>query len=385
VLHADNKAGDPGNATTGVGLGDRFDTRGTLTAVGVEHDHGWTKGSLRVYSNDGQSVQQPGLTSRFSLSGARWREALRPWSGGELVAGLDIERIAGEVSPVGFTATDMKVTSPYVAVNHTAALGQGWTITPSAGLRVYRHNQLSSATAPHAGVVVSSADQWAFRAQVSKGVNYPGLDAQVLGHLIPALGTTWKTLGAEKLNHKEVGVSWTPSARTTLDVSVFHDSLSGRYVFAFPPAVTAPTFVNLGDYSVKGAELSLQQELAAGWNAFVGATHLSASKADLPYAPSSSLTLGVNGQVGAWRLGMDAQRQSSMFVLAQARASGAPNLSQVAGFTVVNARVGYKLPALGERGEVFLAAENLLDRQYEFRPGYPMAGRSFQVGLHANF
>jgi iron complex outermembrane receptor protein len=43
------------------------------------------------------------------------------------------------------------------------------------------------------------------------------------------------------------------------------------------------------------------------------------------------------------------------------------------------------VPALGKRGEVFVALENLFDQQYEFRAGYPMPRRSAQVGLHASF
>ena len=39
------------------------------------------------------------------------------------------------------------------------------------------------------------------------------------------------------------------------------------------------------------------------------------------------------------------------------------------------------LPVLGPRGEVFVALENLGDRRYAYRPGYPMPGRSGQLGV----
>ncbi len=274
---------------------------------------------------------------------------------------------------------------PTLVVSHTAALGQGWTITPSAGVRSYQHSDLGGSSAPHAGVVLASAEQLALRANVSKGVNYPGLDAAVLSHLIPALGSTWKTLGAEKMDHKEIGLSWFPRPGTSLDISVFSDRVTDRYVFAFPPAVSFPTFVNLGSYDLDGSEISLQHQLGTGWSVFAGLTNLRSSKADLPYAPNNSLSLGANWQGGPWRLSLDAQNQASMVVLGQARASGAPNLTQVSGFTVANLRAAYKVPALGARGEVFVAAENIMDQQYEFRAGYPMPGRSVQVGLHASF
>jgi iron complex outermembrane receptor protein len=38
-----------------------------------------------------------------------------------------------------------------------------------------------------------------------------------------------------------------------------------------------------------------------------------------------------------------------------------------------------------KKGEVFLAVENLFDRDYEYRPGYAMPGISGQLGLSASF
>lgn len=57
----------------------------------------------------------------------------------------------------------------------------------------------------------------------------------------------------------------------------------------------------------------------------------------------------------------------------------------MAGFAVANLRVAYPVPALGSKGEVFLAVENLFDRNYAYRPGYPMPGRSAQIGVAASF
>ena len=36
-------------------------------------------------------------------------------------------------------------------------------------------------------------------------------------------------------------------------------------------------------------------------------------------------------------------------------------------------------------GSVFLALENLFDRKYAYRPGYPMPGRSAHIGASASF
>jgi iron complex outermembrane receptor protein len=385
ALDTNNRARDPGHATTGAGRGDAFNTRGSLLALTVEHQHGTAKGQLKLYSTRGRSEQQPGLVTDFSTSGLRWREVVTPWRGGELVAGLDTESVTGDVSPIGFTGPKLRWTSPYLAVHHTLELTNGWRVTPSAGVRLDRHSQYGNGQTPHAGLVLRAGEQLALRANVSRGRSAPGLDAALLAHLIPALGTSWRNLAAEKMAHQEVGMSWTPSRDTTVDLLLFSDRLTNRYVFAFPPAVAAPGFINLGNYRVRGSELTVQQALAGGWSLYGGLTSLKATRTDLPYAPASSLSLGANWQQGAWRASADVQRQSSMQVLNAARAADATNLASVSGFTVANARLAYRLPVLGERGEIFAAAENLFNRSYEFRPGYPMPGRALQLGVHASF
>lgn len=73
------------------------------------------------------------------------------------------------------------------------------------------------------------------------------------------------------------------------------------------------------------------------------------------------------------------------WALNRSRFGGAGNTEKVESSTVVNARVSYPVPMLGKKGEVFVAAENLLDSKYSYRPGYPMPGIWGQVGIAASF
>lgn len=95
--------------------------------------------------------------------------------------------------------------------------------------------------------------------------------------------------------------------------------------------------------------------------------------------------LGLNGQAGPLRLAFDLQAQSSMRALNRARVVGVAITEQVGGFAVAHGRLALPLPALGRHGEVFLAVDNLFDRAYAYRPGYPMAGRSGLLGVAASF
>lgn len=385
ALTAKNSASDPGDVVTQANKGNQYDTSGTLAAVTLAHEYDGLKGSLKVYDNHGEGIQNPGITSRFEMSGVRLREEAKAWQGGVVSVGLDVDRMTGTSPSLGFDSGDFTLTSPYLGVSQLVVLGGGWTLTPSAGIRTYHHNQYGDETAPHAGAVLSNGKDLSFRANASKGVNFPGIDAKILAAFIPAIAGTFQNLSPEKMDHRELGATWKPGKDTTVDVAIFRDSVSNRYVFAFPPAVAAPTWTNLGSYEIDGGEVSVQQRLGGGVSLFAGLTRLSPSKSDLPYAPSASVTLGANWQSDGWSVNVDVQTQSGMTVLSQGRADGAANTSTVDGFTVANLRVGRHLPWLGQRGEAFVSIENLFDKDYSFRPGYPMAGRSFQFGVHASF
>jgi len=391
LLGADNLVSDPGvegDASTRTGT---FGTRGTLGALSLAHAHGDWQGRLQLYDNRGSShwnnPTAAVVHSTFQLSGLRWRETLKPWAGAELVAGLDIDRMQGSVAFNGFTAFDgvsLRLTSPYLALAHTLAVGPGWTLTPSAGVRLYRHSILGNSTAPHAGLVLAQGDALALRLTAARGLNHPGLDAALLNAIVPPLAgapDSWRTLQPEQMDHVELGARWAPARGMALDVALFHDDLKHRYLFAFPPVVAMPSLTNLGSYRVRGAEATWQQQWGPAWSSFAGLTLLSGSLDDLPYAPKRALAAGLTWRTGAWRVSADAQAQSQMAVLNRSRADGATNTAQVGGFTVVNLRAAHALPVLGPRGEVFVALENLGDRRYAYRPGYPMPGRSGQLGV----
>ena len=293
---------------------------------------------------------------------------------------VQFDRLA-PAPPSTFAGERLTVTSPHVAVDHTRSLGGAWSFTPSAGLRYTAHSVFESAAAPHAGVVVRHGGNLSWRLNYARGVNYPGQEVVALSHLIAPLGDSWRTLRAERMDHVETGVAFTPAPATTIDVAVFDDRLTSRYVFGFPPALARPGFVNLRGYRVRGAELSLRQALTPRWQAFGGLTLLDASLDTLPYAPARALVAGLTGVVGPFSLSVDAQAQSSMVVLAASRTAGAANLQRVDGFAVVNVRPAWRLPWFGGRAQAFAAIENLFDAAYAYRPGYPMPGTSMQVGV----
>ena len=96
----------------------------------------------------------------------------------------------------------------------------------------------------------------------------------------------------------------------------------------------------------------------------------------------------MNGKTGSLKVALDIQSQSDFYSLNWDRSNGgssASNSVKLGGFSAVNTRVAYPTTSLGKRGEVFVAVENLLDKDYAYRSGYPMPGRWAQIGLVASF
>ncbi|WP_196435444.1 TonB-dependent receptor [Methylomonas sp. LL1] len=401
-LYTNNQAGDPGdNRLPKPAVDPRYNTEAGLVSLDLSHQHGDWHGDLKLYTNTGEgnwlgyvnndTGRLTDTLSSFDMYGLRWKEQFAPWHGGEITAGVDSDWNSGRVTDIdtvrsfSFDTPTFRVTSPFVALSQTFELNKSWSLVPSAGVRYYDHSEFDSASSPHAGISLVSERVTVF-ANFSRGINYPGLEAPTLTAYLPAFfGESWKKLGAEEVQHAEVGVKLMPFDSTELDLSVFNDRVKNRYIFQFADGSGFnPTFLNLGEYAMRGFEGSIKQGITEDWNVFAGLTLLNPSVDNLPYTPARAVTAGINGQIEKVRLAFDAQYQSEIYTLNRGRGPGA-NTQTVSSFVVLNARASYPIPALGKDGEVFIAAENLLSRDYSYRPGYPMPGRWGQIGISASF
>jgi outer membrane cobalamin receptor len=398
-LYVNNLAKDPGdNRTTLPSIAPQYNTEAGMLSAGLIHRYKKIEGELKFYSNKGESdwLYQPAPDSNgyyhFNMSGIKLKEQIKPWKGGTIFFNLDYDHLDGKniAQPPApapestYQSVAFNIVSPNIGISQRIQLGADFSLQPSAGIRYYSHNEFKSAWAPYAGLTANLKQLTVF-GNISRGVNYPGLEAPILAYFIPPLGESWKNLDAETMIHVEAGIKWLPVITTEINLSLFNDNIKNRYIFGFPPTLPMPEFANLGDYTMKGMELSLRQTIVKNWQFFGGLTLLDPNISNLPYAPKTAVTAGFNGKVGPVAIILDAQSQSKVWALNKSRAVDAVNTERVDGFTVVNARVSYRLRFLGEQGELFTNVENLFNTSYEYRPGYPMPGRWFQFGVSANF
>lgn len=399
-LHTDNFARDPGiegrEAATRQG---KYETSAWLGHVTLSHAYEMFEGSLKVFANSGkgdwydQLPPSKDLWNEFTFSGVRAREILRPWSGGEIIAGLDWDVIDGKLEAknaagvrANWDGPTMRILSPYVAVSQLIGDLDGFHAIPSAGVRHYNHNEFDAKTAPHAGLVLGYKNTQ-IHAGYSKGVLYPGLDTVVLSEYAnPMLGRSWEDLKAETMDHYEIGISHSRD-RLRADLTFFRDKGKDRYVIV-PPPPPPPVFANIGDYRTQGVEATVSYTPLDDLSLFVGATFLDTDPGDLPYAPKTTLSAGLNWRfLGNFQLSLDGQYVSDMHVTSQARRDGAANDTEVDSYALLNGKLSYlvRLDSWNMDAELFIAGENLTNAKYEYLPGYPMPGINGMVGMALKF
>ena len=405
VNHTDNLATDPGPAGVTSGptntRGETYATTDWMHLVSLEHHNQLGDGLLRAYYTTGTGdwlrraySGNPDSLNEWQQRGLRWRETIRLTSGTEIVTGADFDANRGgtiSVPPApdavtGFGPTTFRLFSAYAGASQKFGLGNGLQLTPSAGARYYRHSEFGSAWAPQAALTLAAGRTQA-RLAFSRALNYPGLEVAALASpvAIPALGTSWQTLRPESLDQWELGVHHTFTGWLSADATLFRNEGHNRYVMVFPPP-PPPHFANIEHFRTSGGELTLNVAPTKSFALFTGLSLLRADPGDLPYAPHTSVTFGANWRPAtAWLFSADLQAISSMHVLSQARTAGAPNDTTVGPQRLLHARLAYTFTWVDagrrHRAEVFVAGDNLLDRRYAYRPGYPMPGISGTTGV----
>jgi iron complex outermembrane receptor protein len=395
-LHANNEASDPGAVGREAASEDeRYETEALLGIAKLSHNLPGARGEIKIFANRGEGdwLNQQGFAddtlNDFLFYGIKARETLTPWSGGEIIVGADWDYTDGEAT---FTFDDgsrsewdghsYALFSPHAAVSHRFEPSEDLYVVPSAGLRYYEHADFEAEYSPHAGIVLGYG-QTELHAGYSRGVLYPGLEVAVISRSFPN-PDGWSDLEAEKLSHFEAGIRRTFARKARVDATFFYDEGRDRYVVQAPP----PSFQNVEEYRTRGAELTISLTPLPQLSLFAGLTLLDTDPADMPYAPDSTLSTGLNLRfLEHFKLSLDSQYVNEMHVLAQRRAAGASNPEKVGDRFLVNGKLSYMFSLRAGRisGELFLAGENLTDTDYEYRPGYPMPGINAMAGATLTF
>jgi outer membrane cobalamin receptor len=399
-IQTDNWADDPGPADNSAPSDGRFNTVDYFTVATISNSYDWGNGYIKIYRDKGDIdwVDQKGTQGLDTLTdyqnyGLRAREILTLWEGGEMLTGVDLDYISGEVEFLDPSGSDMKfpketfrISSFYVALSQMFGTKEGFYALPSAGVRYMDHNAYDNEMGPQAGLILGYRDT-EFHASYSRGINYPGIYAKVQDEVFMPGDNEWSEIGAEKLDHFEVGIAQQFHEFDRIDLTLFYDDGQDRIVVS-PPPPFPPVLSNMGEYRMKGIEGSVMLAPIPDLTLFAGFTYLDVDPQDLPYSPKWTFSSGINYLLfNDFKISIDTLYVDEQYVTSRARQEGTINVDRVDSYFLLNAKISYDfiLPYRDLECQIYLAGENLTDTDYEQKKGYPMPGLSGMVGIDVKF
>ena len=400
----ENQADDPGPTDGSYPPNGRFNTNDYFTVGTIANNYERAEGYIKLYSENGHIdwVNQYNSATHSNDSdtitdydnyGVRGRETLKLWKGSEIILGMDLDYISGKVdikSPtvlnplnsLHFDRTTFRLLSPYLAISQMFGSKEGFYVIPSAGVRYIMHSEFGDEPGPQFGLIFGYKNT-EFHASYARGINYPGIFAKANSDLFMPGENRWRDMNAETLDHFEVGVSQKVAAVAQMDLTFFSDHGKNRMVVA-PPPPFPPTWTNLGSFTNKGVEATVTVTPFRDLALMAGATYLNSDPGDIPYAPKWSASFGVNYRfLKHFQASFDASYVDDQFVTSRSRTKGTVNTAMVDSYFLLNGKVSYDfaIPFRNMHGEVFVAGENLTDKAYEQKKGYPMPGISGTGGI----
>ncbi len=389
---------------------ERFDTDTSFFTLTLNNQFDSADGFVKLYYNDTTYDIRNELSSSGALSsseqgiklyGLRAKENWQLTKATTVSLGFDLDRTELTNTQFAGTATtywdfpDITLFSPYASISHDFTAGS-WTLTPSAGLRFYTHSEFKDAIAPQVGFVASSGI-FRFNANYARGVNYPSPVA-LQGYVRRGSrsGTTWAGLKPEVVDHYEVGTGLQFNDTDSVNLTVFHDRGKDRFrVYMFNAA--SPVWNDpIGHYKVTGVEASAQATFAECVDAFAGLTYMNVRATDnngaltkhMPYSPKWAVQAGAAWRMAEhWKLYADALYVNDLWSGTNTRPAGfsyGSGSQKLKDFFLVNAKLTYSFEApqgLPKHGEVYVAVNNLLNRDYAWDANYPMPGVTAFVGV----
>ncbi|AFY94084.1 TonB-dependent receptor plug domain-containing protein [Chamaesiphon minutus] len=254
------------------------------------------------------------------------------------------------------------------------------------GLRQNFNTQFGNYLNPSLGSRWEITPNLALRASVAGAQRNPGLDQLYLydtvhgwfpnPNLKPETGATWTA-----------GVDLAFSPTSTATITYFGSNLNDRIATqAISPTVTQWT--NIGQVSTNGLEIGFKQQITPQWSAFANYTYTDAKiqsgierGLQLSLVPYSVAQLGVGYANRGWEVNLLANYNAGT------RRAFFNNPGQISTNFVssfFNLDLSARIP-VGENVGVNLYVENLADVQYEKVNRIYSPGRTYRVGVAANF
>jgi iron complex outermembrane receptor protein len=393
----------------------RYETESLLATATVTNTFEKAAGYVKFYYDDmnfymlHEGTADDWSKQPITTSGFRARETLWLWEGSEIIAGFDLDKARTANEDHNITTLpdrpsvfaqfpDMTLYSPYLAGTYTFGSKENFHATPQAGVRAYLHDRFESKVAPQAGLLLGYKDL-ALQFNYALGLVYPPpslLNALVYNSATSYNDDALKSVKPETARHYEAGISYNAPYLFNIGASFFFDDGRDRIVAAkygnLP--VTAST---LSYIKIYGIEASAGFQAVKNLDVFVGGTYMwvrskdeSGAEADkMPFTPNVSMSAGVKYTfLTHVFFSADYQYLGGLYYGTLMFGAFNTTLTPLPDQHLLNARLSFVFtyPKWNiNEAEVFVSLSNILNRRYEYYPGYRMPGIAVMAGLDFKF
>jgi outer membrane cobalamin receptor len=359
---------DPGTIYTPKTKDNYVDIRRGYAGVSVDNDLGVSKGSARFVYNFGHHEVFDGTNWISNDYNAIFTvyQTLSLIPNNAITVGFDLNKFGGngKNNTKDYGAPSVYEYAFYANVQHTL-LGR---LVLNGGLRYDRNELFGAEIVPQVGASYRVSDKTTIRTSASKGFRSPTIREL---YLFPA---PTPTLQPERLWNYEIGAMQTISDRFSGELTVFQSE--AQNIILTTGQYPNMKLMNSGSFIFRGVEFSGTYlppidnvQLHASYSFFD-------ESAQTPLAPKHKLFLSGQYTYDIASFDLSVQHVETLYSL-----DSRSMLHLLPNYSMVNARVSVRVQT---KLSVSFSFNNLLDENYQTMYGYPMLGRTVNIGLQAS-
>lgn len=322
-----------------------------------------SEGALKVYHNFGNHDLSDGFKSTDRNSGLMLYQSMKLFPGNTLTVGLDLAQFGGKTN-AGKAKDTLKTVNEiagYIYTQQTLAE----ILTISAGIRTQNNSIWGTEVIPMAGLAVNPANTATFKGSVSKGFRSPTIMELYLYAPNP-------DLKPEKILNYEL--SWLQKLiENKLNIELTGYLTKGENMIQVQNPGPNAKRQNVGSFKNKGIEFSVNYMPLKGLHFHSNYNYLYQDKITLA-APRQQFNTNVNYNYKIWNFFTGLQYIDKLY--------SSLNPAHTQYYSLWNTRVS-AVPF--RKVSVFIAANNLLNQQYQINYGYPLPGRNYSAGVDVRF
>lgn len=318
------------------------------------------EGSAHIYFNNGVHDIYDGFHSNDNLFGVTIREGFSISDNTILIIGSELKRFSGKArNAFPLIDTTVTETAGFLVINQKLLNNLNF----SGGVRINNHSVYGIEFAPQINLQYNLNKNLSVYTSIAKGFRSPTLNELFL------FGANLN-LKPERLWNYEAGIKQRLfDNRLRINLNSF--LIEGEDFIVMTGMFPNNQNQNIKNISNRGLELETSYYATPQLSFSANYSFLKMGSKIIG-APEHQAFAEVYYQLNKFLFNINLRTISNLYTVASA------SLEKKQSFTLLNATVWYKVY---KNITAFVKTDNLLDRSYEVIDGYPMPGRSFNIGI----